>query len=49
MGWGNRSGPVRNGNEISDFALIFFINVETRNKLEEIDRGLRKMCNFARR
>jgi hypothetical protein len=31
---------------ISDFTLILSINVETRNKLEEIYRCLRKKCEI---
>jgi hypothetical protein len=29
MGWVNEPGPVRNENRISDFSLIFFVNIET--------------------
>jgi hypothetical protein len=42
-GWVNRPGPVRNENWILVFSLIFSINAEMRNKLEEIDSYLRKM------
>jgi hypothetical protein len=42
-GWINGPDPVRNENWISVFSLIFSINAETKNKLEEIDRGLTKM------
>jgi hypothetical protein len=42
-GWVNGPGPERNENWISVFSLIFSISAETKNKLEEIHRGLKKM------